>query len=49
MHIFLAERTFWENALERLNDIVIFLAKRNLSFGRSKETLGLPPNGNFFR
>ena len=36
-HIFLAERTLWRNALERLIGIVIFLAKRNLAFRGSKK------------
>ena len=47
IHIFLAERTFWRNVLERLIDIVIFLAERNLAFGGSNETLGLPHKGIF--
>ena len=46
--IFFAERTFWRNVLERLIDIVIFLAKRNLAFRDSCEILGSPHNGNFF-
>ena len=48
MQIFLAERTFWRNILERLIDIVIFLAERNLAFRGSNETLDSLHNGNFF-
>ena len=47
MEIFLSERTFWRNVLERLIDIVIFLAERNLAFRRSDEVLDSPHNGNF--
>ena len=47
MKIFLAERTFWRNVLERLIDIVIFLGERNLAFRGSDETLGSSQNGNF--
>ena len=47
MKIFLAERTFWRNVLERLIDIVIFWGERNLVFRGSDETLGSPQNGNF--
>ena len=47
MHIFRAERTFWRNVWKRLINIVIFLAKRNLAFRGSNETLGSSHNGNF--
>ena len=46
MQIFLAERTFWRNVLERVINIVIFLAERNLDFRSSHETLGCPHKGN---
>ena len=36
--VFLAQRTFRRNALERLIDIVISLAKRNLAFRGSNKT-----------
>ena len=49
MEIFFSERTFWRNVLERLIDIVIFLAKRNLAFKGSNEVLGSPHNGNFLK
>ena len=39
--------SFAKNVLERLIDIVIFLAERNLAFRRSDEVLGSPHNGNF--
>ena len=47
MQIFLAERTFWRNVLERLIDITTFFAKINLAFRGSNKTLGLSHNGNF--
>ena len=47
MEIFPSERTFLRNVLERLIDIVIFLAERNLAFRGSDEVLGSPHNGNF--
>ena len=47
MYIFFAERTFWRNILERLIDMVMFLAERNLAFRGSNETLVLQHNGNF--
>ena len=34
---FFRERTFWRNVLERLIDIVIFLAEKNLAFRESDE------------
>ena len=36
--VFLAQRTFRRNVLERLIDIVISLAKRNLAFRGSNKT-----------
>ena len=36
-----------KNVLERLIDIVIFLAEKNLAFRESDEVLGSPHNGNF--
>ena len=39
MQIVLAEKTFYRNVLERLIDIVIVLAKRNLAFRGSNEIL----------
>ena len=47
MEIFLSERTFRRKVLERLIDIVTFLAERNLAFRGSDEVLGSPRNGNF--
>ena len=47
MEIFLLEETFWRNVLERLIDIVIFLAERNLAFRGSDKVLGSPHKGNF--
>ena len=47
MQLFLNERSFWRNVLERLIDIVIFLSERNLAFRGSNEILGSPQNGNF--
>ena len=46
MQLFLNERSFWRNVLERLIDIVIFLSERNLAFRGSNEILGSPQNGN---
>lgn len=47
MQLLFAEKKFWKSVLERLIDIVIFLAERNLAFRGSKEVLGSPHNGNF--
>ena len=47
MQLFLNERSFWRNVLERLIDIVIFLSERNLAFRGSNEILKSPQNGNF--
>ena len=47
MQLFLNERSFWRNVLERLIDIVIFLSERNLAFRGSNEILRSPQNGNF--
>ena len=47
MQLFLNERSFWRNELERLINIVIFSSKRNLAFRGSNKILGSPQNGNF--
>ena len=39
--------SFGKNVLERLIDIVIFLAEKNVAFRESDEVLGSPHNGNF--
>ena len=39
--------SFKKNVLERLIEIVIFLAERNLAFRGSDEVLGSPHNENF--
>ena len=47
MQLFLNERSFWRNVLERLIDIVIFLSERNLAFRGSNEILRSRQNKNF--
>ena len=47
MQLFLNERSFWRNVLERLIDIVIVFFERNLAFRGSNKILGSPQNGNF--
>ena len=47
MQLFLNERSFWRNVLERLIDVVIFLSERNLAFRGSNEILRSRQNGNF--
>jgi len=44
---FTQEREFWKGVVERLIDIVIFLAERNVAFRGSNEVFGSVHNGNF--
>ena len=47
MKIFLIERSFWRNVLERLIDVILYLSQRNFAFRWSEEESGSPRNGNF--
>ena len=47
MHTFSVERKFCKNVVERRIDIVIFLAKRTLTFRGSNKIYGSPLNGDF--
>jgi hypothetical protein len=41
------ERAYWRSVLERVTEVVIFLAERGLPFRGSNETVGSSDNGNF--
>ncbi|XP_047139546.1 uncharacterized protein LOC101239909 [Hydra vulgaris] len=47
MQLFLKERQFWRDVLERLIDIIKFLSERKLAFRGSEEVLSSTHNGNF--
>ncbi|KAG8172635.1 hypothetical protein JTE90_001703 [Oedothorax gibbosus] len=42
-----SERDYWRNVLQRVVEVVKFIAKRGLSFFGDNETLGSNQNGNF--
>ena len=42
------EQKYWRTLLERIIEVVKFLAERGLSFRDSDETVGSPHNGNYF-
>ena len=47
MEAFFREKKFWRDVIERLIDIVITLAQRQLAFRGDDDNLGLQTNGNF--
>lgn len=41
------EVSYWRKIIQRVIDVIIFLAERNLAFRGENKTIGKPNNGNF--